>query len=105
MKDRFDRCIEEIVTKDRCEFYDKAIVNKIIKVFNETESKDREYWLKTLVKLVGRIKDDKHGTLDPTNKDGKKVVLPFGRKKTMAIFYKNKPERRYLIYDFKITNR
>jgi len=61
LKDRLNRCIREIVTKDRCDFYDRTVVGKIINAFNEIESKDHEYWLKTLVKVIGRIKDDKHG--------------------------------------------
>jgi len=103
--ERLKKLIDETTIKDRCDYDSNAVIKKIINFFIETESKNQEYWLLTLVKLIGRIKDDKHGTIDPEVKDGKKVVLPFGLKKSMAVFYKNKPERRYLIYDFKITDR
>ena len=105
MIERLKKLINETIINDRCDYDSNAVILKIIKLFNETESTNQEYWLQTLIAVIGRIKDDKHGTIDPAVKDGKKVWLPYGRKKCMAVFYKNMPERRYLIYDFKIIDR
>ncbi|MCL2442765.1 MAG: hypothetical protein FWD13_04785 [Treponema sp.] len=104
MKDRLSRCIYESAEKDRCDFYDALVVNKIFKAF-ETAGNKQELWLMVLIKILGRIKNEKQSTPDPANKDGRKVFLPIDHKKCMAIFFKNQPERRYLIYNFIITDR
>ena len=104
MKDRLRRCIDECATKDRCDFYDSSVIDKIFKAFENAED-NQELWLNIFIKIIGRIKAEKQCTSDFANKDGKKVFLPIDRKKSMVVFFKPRPEKRYLIYDFKIIDR
>ena len=104
MKDRLRRLIHECATNDRCDFYNSSVIEKIFKAF-ETAKPNQELWLNIFVKIIGRIKAGKQSTPDFANKDGKKVLLPIDRKKFMVIFFKTQPERRYLIYDFRIIDR
>jgi len=104
MKDRLSRSIQECTTKDRCDFYNSSVIDKIFKAF-ETAEHNQELWLNIFIKIIGRIKAGKQSTPDFANKEGKKVFLPIDQKKGMVVFFKPQPEKRYLIYDFKIVDR
>ena len=104
MKDKLRRFIYECAAKDRCDFYDSSVIDKIFSAFKNAGN-NQELWLNIFEKIIGRIKAEKQNTPDFTNKDGKKVFLPIDNKKCMVVFFKPQPERHYLIYDFKIIDR
>jgi hypothetical protein len=98
MLERLNQCISNSPVTYRCDYYDESVVGNILGAFDGTE-----IWLKVFIGVLGRVKDNK-GT--PIGGGLKRVSLPIGRKKCMTVFYKeNTGKQRYLIYDFKVTDR
>ena len=61
-------------------------------------------WLTVFMLILARIKKG-YGTQDGANTTGRVVALPVDKARCMEVFFTPQPEKRYLIYDFKIYKR
>ena len=100
MQGKFRDYILASCKNDCFDYYDTLVISNILDNF-EKAGGFQEHWLKVYIRILARIKDG-HGIPDHANKNGKSISLPLGRKQYMSIFFTLQPNKRFLIYDFKI---
>ena len=103
MREELESCIRDSHSAYRCDYYAEVIA-KIYAAFDSAVHGEKKAWLQTFKSVLARVKADL-GVPGQRACDPKRVLLPLGRKKSMAAFYEPSLDNRRLICDFKVEDR